>query len=868
MSRISSPKRRSLRPASRATLSTAGFVLLTLALSGPAAAQVTDPLGKETYPQSMALADQLALSQPATAWETTLDGEAADLIEFLDDDRLLVGVAEVDKHGAPKHGRLHLFDLSAGQELWRVGRRDVGTGGYELLAREPWLLLRASDGEETRITALDEASGDREWELTLEDPSTLAFLPDEERVLVVDRRDDRSRLRAVRLSDGRDDWTDDVPESLVALSTPVSLMVSDERVLLVGRGVAVVDAEAGTVGTVAAVPTLTADAGSVLALGRELVSWDAHSVASVDPVSGTVPWTWDADGEIQTVSTVDGDVLVVVGSDDRATVIRLESEAGARRWSADLEGSLTGPIALDSGLVVVPTESALVALSIDSGDERFRTALPEAVVAGSPTESELVGMPDVLRVEGNTLYMAREQAGLLSFRMPSGELAWYRPHHEAPGTPGRYTGEGRFGVILAAQMMQSGGLPETLEAPAGLGIGSGASSLLAAAQRDYETARGRYDALDRDASSSDRGAASSSVRMATELGIAATQLDIGMGQLSAAADFARSILSVRDAIRAYNVAKGLQAQVDRAELSMRSTLLMQQQLFQGEMYVRPFVMAGKGRGASLIRLGTGLRTDPIFSPVNGPSLGYGLDLGIVRVSPSGARMAVVGISLERDRWERRDKWDTHLPPMSLLTYRVGDLEFGEEARYPYSLTEVILDGADAVRQALAGGTDPDGEPQNRPLHMAVLTGKLDVVRVLLEAGADPNAPDTGGSTAIQQTRAPEMIEVLLAAGAEEKEDGGVNIQTMTSPLFVGASTQNEEMIRQAIADGANPNMMLDQGQSILYLAVALDNADLVRVLIELGATPEWEDDNGDTPLDLAGSDAVREVLRRAAGGGG
>ncbi len=838
--------------------------LASVALVTPAVAQIGDPFGKETYPRSMALANELAVTVPTTAWETKLDGEAADLIEFIGDDLLLVGVVEVDRNSAPKHGRLYLYDLAAGERLWRTGRRDMGTGGYDLLATEPWILLRGSDGEEARLSALDLDSGDREWELEMDEPASLAVLPDGERMLLLDRRDDAARLRAVRIQDGEEAWSTPVPEALADETTPVSLVVTPERVLFVGRGVTEVDPASGSLGASIDATPLAEDGGSVLVLGNELLVFDGGSVALVDPAAGAVRWSREAGATIQTVSSVDGDVLVVAGPEEDSKLVRLAAPDGAEVWSWVAGGLLTGPVAAAEGMVIVPTESALVGLDASTGAELFRTALPEDAVVGSPSHAELVGMPDVVRVEGGAVYLARERAGLLSFRLPAGELNWFRGHHEPAGSTGRYTGEGRFATIFEAQLMQSGALPEAIEPPAGLGIGSGSSSLLASAQRDYESARSRYDALTTNASSSDRAGAAADVRMAAELGIAATRIDVAMGQMSAGIGFARSIVSLRDAIRSYNIARGRQGLVDRTELSMRSTLLMQQRLFQSGLYVRPFLMAGKGRGVSLVRLDSGLRADPVFSPVNGPSAGYGLDLGTIRVSASGRRMAMVGISLDTERWERRDKWNTHVPPMSLLTYRMSDLEFGEEARYPYRLAEVLLEGVETVSQALAAGADPDGTPAERPLQMAVILGRQDLVRVLLEAGADPNAVDATGSIAIQQTLDPEMREILLAGGSDEPAVGGMNLQAWTSPLFTSVSAQNPEMIRQAIADGADPNMSVGDGQSILYVAVALDNPELVRLLMELGASTEWEDENGDSPLDTARSDAVREVLR---GGG-
>ena len=190
-------------------------LLLTLCVAAPASAQ-DEIYGKQTYVESKELAEELAQTQPGTTWETQLDGEAADLLEFIGEDLLLVGLVEVNRNADPKHGRLHLFDLASGRQRWRTDRRDMKTGGYDLIATEPWLLLRGSDGEETRLTALELESGDREWEIEMGEPSRMAVLPGGERVLLLDRDGDGARLRMVGLRGGDEMWSSRVPASLVA----------------------------------------------------------------------------------------------------------------------------------------------------------------------------------------------------------------------------------------------------------------------------------------------------------------------------------------------------------------------------------------------------------------------------------------------------------------------------------------------------------------------------------------------------------------------------------------------------------------------------------------------------------------------------
>jgi len=135
----------------------------------------------------------------------------------------------------------------------------------------------------------------------------------------------------------------------------------------------------------------------------------------------------------------------------------------------------------------------------------------------------------------------------------------------------------------------------------------------------------------------------------------------------------------------------------------------------------------------------------------------------------------------------------------------------------FLLEEAIRGGADV--NARAG--DPNGDT---PLIRAVAGGDVEMVRLLLGAGANPNAAGllAGFTPVMISLEKPEILRELIAAGAD------VNLRT-------------ERM----------KGMKTVSGGTALHLAAAVTNIEATRILLEAGAEVEARDENGLAPLDLA-----------------
>jgi ankyrin repeat protein len=155
-----------------------------------------------------------------------------------------------------------------------------------------------------------------------------------------------------------------------------------------------------------------------------------------------------------------------------------------------------------------------------------------------------------------------------------------------------------------------------------------------------------------------------------------------------------------------------------------------------------------------------------------------------------------------------------------------------------ALFAAIRNGSVAeVERLLTGGgstvVDADGTPA---LMAATLFGGADLVKLLLDRGADPNQPGLGGTTALMwAVPSLEKVRLLVARGAN------VNAQSDTgrTPLLVAASYPGTaEVLQLLLGSGADLRAQDKGGTTALALAVRASDISVVRFLIERGLDPD------------------------------
>ncbi|GAB4273559.1 MAG: ankyrin repeat domain-containing protein [Candidatus Rifleibacteriota bacterium] len=153
---------------------------------------------------------------------------------------------------------------------------------------------------------------------------------------------------------------------------------------------------------------------------------------------------------------------------------------------------------------------------------------------------------------------------------------------------------------------------------------------------------------------------------------------------------------------------------------------------------------------------------------------------------------------------------------------------------------------------------------NLPLHCAVKVGNLDMIKLLLDLGADPNKNDKSSISgcspiyyAITGNRE-DIAQLLLERGARiyEQNDAG--------NLLVLATKYRCFALAQKLLKTGNfkINQKAQQGGlSALHYAVQAGNLDFVKLLVENGANVNLFGDNNRTPLHIAAEENFTDIAK-------
>jgi ankyrin repeat protein len=138
---------------------------------------------------------------------------------------------------------------------------------------------------------------------------------------------------------------------------------------------------------------------------------------------------------------------------------------------------------------------------------------------------------------------------------------------------------------------------------------------------------------------------------------------------------------------------------------------------------------------------------------------------------------------------------------------------------------------DIVKLLLEKGADPNDREESRgrtPLHMAAEYGDIELVDLLIRYRADVNAPDRDGNT----------------------------------PLHYAVMRGHKHVAEFLLKNRANSNAQNKDGRTPLHITALSNNIELAQLLLRYGANPQKRDAAGKTPINLTTNEELARLLER------
>jgi len=133
------------------------------------------------------------------------------------------------------------------------------------------------------------------------------------------------------------------------------------------------------------------------------------------------------------------------------------------------------------------------------------------------------------------------------------------------------------------------------------------------------------------------------------------------------------------------------------------------------------------------------------------------------------------------------------------------------------------------------------------------------VRALLKKGADANAAQVDGMTALHWAAYhddAEVAKLLLAARAKAKAENRYGV----TPLSLACTNGNSDLVSALLTAGADPNTTLRGGETVLMTAARTGRVGPVKALLDAGAKVEAKERHGQTALMWAAAEGHADVV--------
>jgi ankyrin repeat protein len=228
------------------------------------------------------------------------------------------------------------------------------------------------------------------------------------------------------------------------------------------------------------------------------------------------------------------------------------------------------------------------------------------------------------------------------------------------------------------------------------------------------------------------------------------------------------------------------------------------------------------------------------------------------------------------RESEREKWK-----LIVQKLRDGGAEYTADAA-------IYLNDFPFVQQKISEDDSWINRSRHAPLRLAARTGRVEICRLLLEHGADPDsfAEGVGYPILVNAVRHSDIVKLLIDHGANLKRRitwlGGRSgiwiVGDEATALHYAVEAGNLKSVELLVGAGLDPSAADDKGQTPLHIAIIFERwerdrerddssfASIVELLLQHDASIRFEDKEGRSPLELArkvkSSQEIRYALRK------
>jgi outer membrane protein assembly factor BamB len=720
-----------------------------------------------TLPETSDAARRLSAGQPGPVWQSPLQGREVDLLHILPNGTVLAGtlwfkeggaLIQVDNVSIPQD--LMLIDGKTGNVLWKVPRTFSPSPGLLVMVTEPLLVLRSDIATDVQLFGIDPVTGAVRWQWKSNNPGPVAVI-NQARAVIAAMNSGSVELSAVDLASGNQLWTSRLEQLKADAGSPVQVQAVDGGIVVAGKRMVLLCSSTN------GAPLWKYDAAEdaepiVFPVDQGILVANGRNLSLVRYKDGAERWKTTLAGTRTELISPLGDLVLTVstqgpGPGSAVKVSALNLATGAVNWSQPLEERLTSAIIRHDGALYFTTQRHLVSWSLADGKQRFTADLPAALEPSSM-------LADRLLVQDDRVLVGREQ-GVAGFTTSDGKPLF--AHVMASTLP--YTND--YLVRKGMEMLEvsGGGAQQTAAPAAAPPIPAPQDWGYRSAQNNqrYVYATTQQTLNSPTSSSSERMSALNRRELATQTALSAGQMQANIEFAAAAAQFGAAVGSAVAAMMQPAIDSYVRERFTIVNMQTEASFRTHQASLKGSFYIRPLYR--DGWRLAVIDLRDGKRADLVLSPPNtGLSKPSVANLPAFVVDPQRNWLIAKGLGLDPNRFmtyefihgvspdQEYKGWV--LPYPSLLRYDLGSLPFRQA---PSSLSELVA---------------PSRVPEkDAALVRAAAKGDAEAVKRALDAGANVNARDELGRTALMLAARSMNADAVIALG-----DRGAD-PTLTDP---------------------------------------------------------------------------------------